>query len=66
MSIRKDIEKLQEQLETTDENAMELYGRMDNVIDNLEAIDDDEERSDIYETIENAVTILRSIKNEIY
>ncbi|MHC5227556.1 hypothetical protein ACYSNW_04665 [Enterococcus sp. LJL99] len=66
MSIRKDIEKLQEQLETTDENAMELYGRLDNVIDNLEAIDDDKERSEIYEMIENAVTILKSVKNEIY
>jgi len=65
MSIRSDIENLQNQLQETDEKAMELYTRLDNVIDNLEAIDDDDERSDIYETIENAVTIIKSVKNEI-
>lgn len=66
MSIRSDIENLQNQLQETDEKAMELYTRLDNVIDNLEAIDDDDERSDIYETIENAVTIIKSVKNEIH
>lgn len=66
MSIRNDIENMQELLEKTDEKAMELYERLDRVIDDLEAIDDDNERSEIYEMIENVVTILKSVKNEIY
>lgn len=57
--------QVENQLEELDEKANELYERLGVAIDTLESIDDDDSREGVYETIETAVKIIKSVQFDI-
>ncbi len=59
MSIHDDLENKKDEL-------FEISNRLDKAINKLSSIDDDTERSDIYEIIESVKDILSSVNNDLY